>query len=179
MAADLRLALVGRAVVGETRVGELRVLHDAKPKLHLLGRQYSLSVIEDAQVVFFPAKARMRLQARAFQLVLSGQPQFGRARLLLRGGAFSVQVPVGARDVLAPKLILHGGTFAVGLSTTLSFASPRLRLRAKRINRVGVAGLIPTIPEFIILTPSPVEAGLLTPTAVEPGLLVPTTERTV
>lgn len=175
MAADLRLALVGRAVVGESRVGELRVLHDVRPKLHLVGKQYSITKIEDAEIALFPAHPRMLLKAKAFQLNFDNQAQLGKGRLRLRGGTFTIQLPVIA-SMGDPKLRLVGKPFTLGLSTTIQFGKPVLRLRAHAPRRVGVAGLAPTVPVTIILTPSPAQAGVLTPTAAQEGLLVPTRE---
>jgi hypothetical protein len=173
-------ATVGTFVVGSgIRVGQ-NTAEFARARLKLYGRPYSILTIEDAEVVVISTRAKMLLRGRSFTLKADQTLGFPAAKLHLSGRPYLAVVPVGPSYDLKPQLHLGGRPFVLALTQTLAFEKPLLRLVPLHILRVGQPGLVPTFPELIVLTPSPVEVGLLVPTEVEVGeLLTPSPVRNI
>jgi hypothetical protein len=171
-------SVVGTFLVGQRLVGQNSV-DLASAKLRLAGKPYSVVATSDAEVVVLPTRARMLLRSRAFTLTINQGMVLTAPRLHLLGRTYSTIVPVGPTYAQKPVLHLAGKPFTLRLEQTVQLGKPALRLVALRMGRAGQSGLIPSIPETIVLTPAPAELGVLVPVACEPVVLVPTVEKVV
>jgi hypothetical protein len=138
--------------------------------------QLPLSGVPVTKVVV--GKPKLMLKAKpvtteyAFALVVQ------KPKLILKGKHFSAIEPDRVRPE-KPALVLKGKSFVLRTTAKPVVGKPKLILRAKAVARAGQAGLIPSPPRILILTPTEPKAGNLVPTASKTTLLVPTTRRSV
>lgn len=185
-APEQQTALVG-AIVGEFIVGDGTVVGPpiwtgSKPHLILAGKSFTTHVIAGNVYTVYLAKARLKLAGRGYDLDVSSSITLTPATaplLNLRGKSYVVILPTQVHLAKA-SMTLAGKHFNRVTSYVLPVGKSHLILKGKQINRVGRAGLIPTAPVTIILTPTTPHADTgLVPSPAYTELLVPTAEKFV
>lgn len=163
MASALVGAVVGTFKVGDgTKVGVTTFQAD-KPKIILKGKAFSTLAVQDLKQMVV-GKPKLTLLGKTVLPEVSGGPIFTTtSRLTLRGKAYRYVIPTKA--VLGRgKMNLRGRSYVVGLSVTVVVGKPKIILEGKEIAKAGRAGMIPSAPRTILLTPTG---------AVSTGFLVP------
>lgn len=187
MASSVTGAIVGTFKVGTgVKVGP-PTFHPDKPKLLLRGKTFHINIAGDLKQVVVP-KARMTLKFSSihpYSLVISSTvaPSAGVGPLLILRGKTGLRIVTPGRQVTGKaRMTLRGKAVRRNTSSTQQPGKAKLILRAKEINKIGKAGLVPTVPTAEILVPSAVQGyGNLVPTPAytDQELLVPTQEEFV
>src|SRR5262245_14188698 len=184
-------AVVGTFKVGDgTKVGPPKFQPD-KPRMTLKGTHFNVNVVAMLKQVN-PPKARMILNLTDIQhppntYVLNVSSTVkpsptATAKLILRGKAGLRLVTPGRQVTGKPRMTVKGKTFKVNRNQVMRPGKTKLILRGKSIQKIGKAGLVPTVPTAKILIPTAVqEYGSLAPTPAytDQELLVPTVEEFV
>lgn len=171
-------AIVNTFKVGQMVVGRLASCH-AEPVMHLVGKPYGVSVtaVDETRILF--AKAILRLKPKAYALATVQTVTLGKSTLRLVGKPVLIPLPVTV-TFGKPVLRMKGKSYTLRTSQILAIGKPRLLLRGGAIRRVGQPGLIPSVPESLVLTPSACQPVVLTPAPCEDGgVLVPTAVKVV
>lgn len=175
-------ALVG-AVVGTFKVGDGTTVgtitfREVKPRMTLKGGAFSLLVVQNLKQVVV-GKGKMKLAAQPVALSVSSTPTLGKAKMTLRGQNIRLVTPTKA-VVGRGQMLLRGKAYTLGRSQTLVVGRGRMKLKGGAITKVGRAGMVPSAPVTILLTPHGTpDTGTITPSPAQAGLLTPTRESTV
>jgi hypothetical protein len=191
MASSVTGAIVGTFKVGTGVVVGPPTFRPDKPKLQLRGKHFVVNIAGDLKQVVVP-KGKMILglvdiahPASEYVVKVSSTvaPSAGVGPLLILRGKTGLRIVTPGRQVTGKaRMTLKGKPFNRVTSQTMRPGKAKLILRAQEINKIGKAGLVPTIPTAKILVPSAVqEYGNLVPTPAytDQELLVPTQEEFV
>lgn len=180
MASSIVGSIVGTFKVGDGHKVGPPLFRPDKPHLTLKGGHYTVNIVAQLKIVY-PPKARMKLAAKGYVIAASSTVKFiPNPHVTLRGKTGLRLVTPGRQVTGKPPMTLKGKHYNLNKSTTIQPHKPKLILKGKQINRIGKAGLVPTIPVAEILTPSaPRDEGSLVPSPAYTGLLVPTVEEFV
>lgn len=171
-------AVVGNFIVGDGTLVGPPIYSPAKPTILLKGKPFVTTVIAGDIKLVQPGKARMRLVGEDAQPGVSSTISPSPPMLTLAGKVIRLVLPTKVVMVKA-QIVLEGRHYNRVTSYVMQPLKPKVILRGGAVGRVGKAGMLPTIPATIILTPSPAQDGLLVPTAAYTGLLMPTVEESV
>jgi hypothetical protein len=180
--AETRTTLVG-AIVGEFIVGDGTlvgppVYSPAKPRLILKGGAFALAVITGDVEHVNLLKPHLTLAGKGFGVNVNSTVSPTVPELILASKIIRLVLPTKV-PLDKSNLILRGKQYARVTSYTVQPQKPKLILRGGAITKVGKAGMVPTVPVTITLTPSPAGSSVLVPTPAYTELLVPTVEEFV
>jgi len=124
-------------------------------------------------------KPKLTLRGKTFVVGFVYVSLVGKPKLVLRGKPVTATQPTSA-SVGKPSLRLKGKTFVLRETQRVTVGKPKLILRTKPIGRAGAAGLTPTVPKVLTLTPLACQdKNVLVPTAPKSTLLIPTAKRSL
>lgn len=177
MASALVGAVVGGFVVGDgTLVGQT-TFQPAKVKLNLKGKGYITRVVSDLKLNTLSHQPDLTLKSKAITVIVSGGATYAAGpKLIARGKPIRLVTPTKTPQG-KPRMIERGRPFGVVVSPVIAVGKSRLILRGGRIKKVGRAGMIPSVPQAGLLTPTPAGADAdLAPSPAQAETLTPSGE---
>jgi hypothetical protein len=180
-------SIVGKFLVGDGHKVGAPSFQPAKPRMTLKGQHFNVNVVAMLKQVN-PGKAKMILGLSDLQHpprkytinVSSTVSPPAKPKLTLKGKPGLRLVTPGRQVTGKPRMTLKGKVFRVNRSVTMRPGIAKMTLRGGPLQKVGKAGLVPTVATSKILVPhASADQGNIVPTPAYTELLVPTVEEFV